>query len=274
MKSLRLRFEVSEYIMSQSKRPFECLLAWKTVSHYRQTRLWIGSITSLGMVVVYSVASSIWVGCLFETRAEPQTLIFMGNSITQSDTNTLIGWNHTLGMAASKVENDYVHQTLQILKGRGREMIGILGDRDCDTTVCDGPIEEHLYNISQVYDVNPKYVVVQLGENSTEVEAVNGKLRIQYRKLLEALAKVGVRRIFCITPWGDTSSSAPRTKAVRLAMQGISGAELVDITHLSVDPANSGDPALFRNPDVLWHPGDAGMHGIANALVNVIMKGD
>jgi hypothetical protein len=115
---------------------------------------------------------------------------------------------------------------------------------------------------------------VQLGENSSDLEVISGKMRVQYHALLEALGKAGVRRIFCISPWPDTSLFAIRSKAVRQAMVGIPGAELVDITKVSADPANAGDPALYTNRDVLWHPGDGGMDGIAKALADAILKGD
>ena len=212
--------------------------------------------------------------CLFQTRSQPPTLLFLGNSITKSDTNSALGWDHASGMAASSEESDYVHRTLRILKENGREMNGVLGARDCDNAACDGPIEEHLHNLPRVLDLKPEYVVVQLGENSSEVEAYSGKLRSQYRSLLEALDQAGVRRIFCITPWNDTSLSSIRTKCLRLAMTGIVSAQLVDITRISADPANAGDPALFGNRDVLWHPGDAGMDGIAQTLAGAILKDD
>lgn len=211
-------------------------------------------------------------GCLFETHTQPPTVIFMGNSITNADTNSQLNWNHKSGMAASSLAKDYVHRTLQILKDNGREMSGVLGARDCDFTPCDGPIEEHLHNIYQVKDLHAKYVVVQLGENSSDVEAISGKLRAQYHALLEAIGKAGVQRIFCITPWGETSLDGLRTKAIRLAMLDVSNVELVDITSLSANPGNAGDSTLFKDPAVLWHPGDAGMEGIAKTLSEAILK--
>jgi hypothetical protein len=175
-------------------------------------------------------------------------------------------------MAASKLTNDYVHRTLQMLKAKGREMTGVIGPRDCDFTPCDGPVEEHLHNIYTVRESQAKYVVVQLGENSSEVEAVSGKLRAQYHALLEAISQAGVRRIFCITPWGEASLDGLRTKAIRLAMLDIEVAELVDISSLATDPLNYGDSTLFKDKSVLWHPGDRGMDGIAKILSEVILK--
>jgi hypothetical protein len=245
---------------------------WNAVPNFRKRNPWKKRIAIAGIAASGLAASALWTGCLLETREQPPVLLFMGNSITKSDTNAAVGWGMEAGMAASSVERDYVHRTIRILKDNGRAMTPVLGARDCDTAACDGPIEEFLNNIAQVYDLKPKYAVVQLGENSTDLEVISGKLRTQYHALLEALARTGVRRIFCISTWPDTSLLAPRPKAVRQAMNGVPQAVLVDITKVSADPANAGDPALYTNPAVLWHPGDRGMDGIAKALADAILK--
>jgi hypothetical protein len=245
---------------------------WNIVPHVRKTKSGIEAGSKVAIAISALIAAFVWTGCLFDTHSQPPTVIFMGNSITLADTNSLVNWNHYSGMAASSVETDYVHQTLRILGESGHEMTGVIGARDCEPAQCDGPIEEHLNNIGQVIDLKPKYVVVQLGENSKDVEVMSGKLRAQYHALLEGLVGAGVRRIFCITPWSETSLLGFRTLPVRMAMYGIPEAELVDITSVSADPKNSGDTALFKNPDVLWHPGDSGMNGIAKALAGAILK--
>ena len=40
-------------------------------------------------------------------------ILFMGNSITKHAKKPEIGWNNDCGMAASSVENDYVHQIVK-----------------------------------------------------------------------------------------------------------------------------------------------------------------
>jgi len=223
----------------------------------------------LGLIFLLSFCFN---ACLFERDFQYPTLLFMGNSITLSDTNSSLGWNHTSGMAASNLENDYVHRTLQILKENGHEMQGVLGFRDCEIGVCDGPIEEHINNIDQLNREKPKFVVVQLGENSSELEAMSGKLRHQYHELLNLITQNEVKKIFCISPWGDTSLTISRSKEIVLAMAGFSNVELINITDLVRDSSNYGDPSLYRNAAVRWHPGDLGMNRIAQRLSAAILK--
>ena len=42
-------------------------------------------------------------------------IAFIGNSLTLHSKLESIGWNHTSGMAASSLENDYVHKTVKKL---------------------------------------------------------------------------------------------------------------------------------------------------------------
>lgn len=43
----------------------------------------------------------------------------MGNSISKHGEKPDIGWNNSLGMAASCEENDYVHKTVSMLENDG-----------------------------------------------------------------------------------------------------------------------------------------------------------
>ena len=43
-------------------------------------------------------------------------IAFVGNSITRHGEAPQIGWNHNFGMAASAIENDYVHRVIHKLE--------------------------------------------------------------------------------------------------------------------------------------------------------------
>ena len=59
----------------------------------------------------------------------------------------------------------------------------------------------------------------------------------------------------------------------RLArLDGYPDIRVVDITSLAKQPVNYGDSSLFANVDVLWHPGDKGMEGMARALSRAILE--
>lgn len=209
-------------------------------------------------------------GCVFETRNQPPKILFLGNSITYSGKSEAHGWPHEHGMAASAPTRDYVHQTVRILKEQGLELEPVLGSRDCQ--ICDGVINEHLERIADVRDIRPRYVVVQLGENSSEVEVMSGRLTREYLALLEALKANGARRIFCISNWDEDTLATARNEAILRAIRHFPDVKVVDISPLARDDANFGDSVLFPDKAVQWHPGDKGMEGIANALAKAILE--
>lgn len=211
-------------------------------------------------------------GCVMETRARAPRILFIGNSITQHPKLDAVGWPLEAGMAATSLENDYVHQTVSILKQRGLELEPVLGSRDCD--ICDGVIGEHIENADAVWDIRPRYVVVQLGENSAPEEIRSGRLTDQYRELLEILRRHGAERIFCISGWDEGTLASDRNEAILRAIRRFPGTQVVDISSLAGDRANYGDSAIYPNPGVAWHPGDLGMRRIAEKLADAILEDD
>ncbi len=211
-------------------------------------------------------------GCVFQTDGNRQgTLLFLGNSITRHDSLPEIGWTQVNGMAATEPAKDYVHQTMAFLAAQGFGAEATVGARDCD--LCDGPIDEHIHNAArEVRLLQPLAVVVQLGENSSEVEIAAGKLTAQYRRLLQVLEEAGAKRILALSVWGDTSLTGPRNKAVQLALADFPKVRFLDLTALSKDPTNYGDTAKYRNDAVSWHPGDRGMRLIGEQVAKAILE--
>jgi hypothetical protein len=206
---------------------------------------------------------------MFETQHRPPRILFIGNSITYHVPLPEAGWNGSWGMAATSRDNDYVHRTLRRLADAGVDLEPVFLPLDC--IQCDGIIGQYLENAWHVPELGPRYVVVQLGENSNDIEAQGGRLTAQYRSLLQALAQYHSGTLFCVSDWGERTLDGFRNTAIRQAMKTIPTAKLVDITAVTADSANYGDPALFPNAGVRWHPGDAGMDGISKALAESIL---
>jgi hypothetical protein len=209
-------------------------------------------------------------GCVFETRYQAPKILFIGNSITFIGKQPWFGWNHEHGMAASEQSKDYVHQTVRILKEKGLDLEPVLGSRDCE--ICDGVIGEHIERLADVREIRPRYVVVQLGENSDAVEIRSGRLTEQYGTLLQGLKDNGARKIFCLSTWDEDSLADAHNDAILRAIRSHRDVKVVDITALAKDRANYGDSLLFPNVDVRWHPGDQGMEAIARALAAAILE--
>lgn len=211
-------------------------------------------------------------GCAFQTDEDRQgTILFLGNSITRHDSLPEFGWTQVNGMAATEPGKDYVHQTMAVLAERGFGAQAVVGDRDCD--LCDGPIDEHSRNAArEVRRLRPLAVVVQLGENSDDLEVAAGKLTAQYRRLLQVLDEAGAKRVLALSVWHDTSLAGPRNLAVRLALADHPKVRFLDLTALSKDPLNYADTAKYGNDAVRWHPGDRGMRLIAERVAAAILE--
>jgi hypothetical protein len=218
----------------------------------------------------WAALAGIAAGCVMETRPEPPVILFLGNSITQSLTDSSIGWTFTRGMAASTLEKDYVHQTVRMLKEKGLELKPVIGSRDC--IVCDGVINEYLERIDDVLTIRPRYAVIQLGENSDLIQIRSGRLTREYLALLTALKERGVKKIFCMTNWDEARLEDVHNDAILRAIRHYPDVRVVDITSLAKHGENYGDSSLFTNVDVLWHPGDKGMERMAESLSRAIWE--
>lgn len=208
--------------------------------------------------------------CVFETRPQASRILFLGNSITYVQANEDFGWTVSAGMAASATDKDYVHQTIRILREKGMDVEAVLGTRDCE--ICDGVFGEHMETLDDIRHIKPRYAVVQLGENSDAIQINSGRLTQEYRFLLEGLKKRGVKDIFCISNWDEASPEDPHNQAILRAIRQFPDVHWVDIGSLAHKPENYGDPALYSNPGVLWHPGDLGMLRIAEFLAEAIWE--
>ncbi|MFC1584691.1 hypothetical protein ACFL5V_03985 [Fibrobacterota bacterium] len=211
----------------------------------------------------------IFCGCLKNNSQPDRKILFLGNSITWSPPNLLIGWPGDWGMAASSGEKDYAHRTVDILNDRGIELEMGVARRYC---YCDGPIEEHLANMDYIREFGADYIVVQLGEHPSPDDITSGKMAEQYGRLIEALSELNPRQIYCLSPWKDEQPGNPRTQVILNVVENFPLAAFIDTRSIYSDSANLGDPQLFQLPSVLWHPGDRGMESIAQSLASAVME--
>jgi hypothetical protein len=226
---------------------------------------WVPGLRSLAVIPICLGLIS---GCVFETRRQGPAILFMGNSITRNVPVPELGWTGDWGMAATSRDKDYAHQTIRLLKERGMDAELHLAERDCPE--CDGSLDEQIRNMDQVRRLRPRYVVVQLSEHSFDIELRSGKMTDQYRRLLQGLKDEGVPHVYCVSAWGEKDIEGPHAVGIGLALRDFPEYEFVDITKAAADTLNYGDPALFSDAGVLWHPGDAGMLRIAEAVSEAI----
>lgn len=227
----------------------------------------------IALALLAATGAFIGAGCVFQTDAKaPITVLFMGNSITRMDSLPQFGWLQSNGMAATALDSDYVHVTLRALKAKGILAEAVIGDRDCE--VCDGPIDAHAETARRhVLTYKPAAVVVQLGENASPAEVDGGELTEQYRRLLRALTQAGARNIYALSVWDDTTLTAPKTFAIRRAIREFPEVQFLDMTDIPKRPGVYGDPEVYADAAVLWHPGNLGMRLIGERVADAIAAG-
>ena len=177
-------------------------------------------------------------------------ILFIGNSITAHGPNADLGWNNSNGMAASSQEKDYVHLVYRQLCASQR---GTPPELSTQNIADEGQFGGFDHLVGNGADL----IVVELGDNYRGPATVEA-LQARYEKLLAALAGQGHPKIYCLGTWGN-SQLDPFIQAAATKQ----GAAFIPIVQLS-GPANRA--STFKHPAVQWHPGDAGMQAIADAL--------
>ena len=195
---------------------------------------------------------------------KPERILFLGNSITLHGPKADIGWELNCGMAASAVENDYVHLLLRRFAAQdgGREPAARVAN------IADferGFAEYDPRQLQELADFQAGLVILAIGENVAALEttadqaafsrAVSALLAFMTEKCKAVLV---VRSCF----WPDAAKDAALRQACAQA-----GGIFVDISALAADERNyARSEREYSHAGVAAHPGDAGMQAIAAAI--------
>jgi hypothetical protein len=105
-------------------------------------------------------------------------ILFIGDSLTMAGTSSRL-WDHFSGMAASKVDRDFVHLVTAHIQSRfGSRPVEIFYDNGGDGKI--GSMLDYLRNRT---NLQPNLVVLQGGEN----DAFDAKFQTTYKSLLHIL---------------------------------------------------------------------------------------
>ena len=201
-------------------------------------------------------------------QAQPQKILFVGNSITKHGPKADIDWHGNWGMAATSEDKDYVHVVTKALAAKQgiTPMIMVKNVADFE--------RNHVG-----YDIAGKYadaaafkadlVILCIGENVAALKTpeARAKYQEQVAALLKTLkanpkAQVIVRSSF----W----PSEAKDGAMRLACEAVGGT-FVDISTLAKDERNyARSERPYKHAGVANHPGDRGMAAIAEAIVKAV----
>lgn len=190
-------------------------------------------------------------------------VMFVGNSITVHEIRPELGWNHLCGMAASSLENDYVHHVIRFLKGKEDKLSvyvynGKLWELDYYK------FENLDYILNEINQYQPDIIIIRIGENVYPAYQKYGyDLFPSFNRLIEFSKQIAKHVFITSLFWKNDVIDDVILKATKE-----NGAFYVDIRDLEV-PENKAI-GLFKNVDVSNHPGDLGMQKIAKRIIKSI----
>ena len=194
-------------------------------------------------------------------------LAFIGNSITLHKPSASIGWSHSSGMAASKLENDYVHRTVERISRNKTVNVEY-----AVINISDWERNFESFNFARITHINefePDYTIFQLGENvlQSDVEEKRESFIQKYIELVEYVV-TNQDEIICLPFWYSEEKNHAITK---VALE--TKCYLVDLSPLGngLDKKNYANSEIkYKHPGVAVHPGDFGMENISDKIFSVL----
>ena len=216
----------------------------------------------LALIVLFSFSTTA------SAQAQPQRILFVGNSLTSHGPKADIDWHGNWGMAATSLDKDYVHVVTKALATKQGTTPVIMIKNVAD------------FERAHVgYDIAGKFadaaafkadlIILCIGENVAALKTpeAQAKYQEQVTALLKTLrsnpkAQIIVRSSFWANPAKDN--------AMRQACEAVGGT-FVDISALSKDEKNyARSERPYKHAGVANHPGDRGMAAIAEEIVKVV----
>ncbi len=201
------------------------------------------------------------------------TVLCVGNSLTCHAPAEHIGWNRNHGMAASCIENDYVHVLESMLNSSFPSLCPSVHTgpafafENAVVAHCDKDYTEALdCSIgSKMKEINPDVVVFQWGDNTKNYSYQSYKYALnQAVDYVKAYNNDAL--IIMVKPFYGYTNSVQSMAINRVATDKKTA--FVDISTLNI-PENL--PYIeFPTGPVAGHPGDKGMKEIAETLYDVI----
>ncbi|MBQ3079446.1 MAG: SGNH/GDSL hydrolase family protein [Clostridia bacterium] len=183
-------------------------------------------------------------------------VLFVGNSITRHSPKSDIGWAHDFGMAASTIENDYVHLFMRMLKC-------VIPSAEHRIAQC-GRWEMNYTNGSEILESYREYtepkndlVILRIGEN-VPTDGMKPEVFLDsYMEMAEFFRNGSAQIIITDLFWPNkVKDNVIREAARRL------NCPLVNMNDLGQRDEMMA-LGLFEHPGVQAHPGDRGMRAIA-----------
>lgn len=203
-------------------------------------------------------------------KLSKKTIKYMsyGNSIMKHPPASGLGWSGDWGMAATSIENDYVHQFIGLLEdkygeGSVNHVFGT-GQSNFETAIINLPTEydysEMLAGLTAVAAAEkPDIITVQYGDNSGNVDVY--RYRNAMMQFVQMLQKGYPDAIILVASpfWGGEG----KYSGTRLAAEALD-LPFADLTQFGLPEYEAiGE---YEHVGVAAHPNDKGMKAIANEM--------
>ena len=186
--------------------------------------------------------------------------MFVGNSITLHSIAESIGWHNRCGMAASSVENDYVHIC-------EKELLEKYPDASfCICQVCEWESSykkgsDELYRYENARNFNPDVIIMRAVENCSYKDFDKNIFLTEYDKLISYLNFSGKAKIILTTSFWKHPADEAITEYAKNNFLPL--CELGDLGELDEMKAIG----KFKHSGVAQHPSDKGMRAIAKRIL-------
>ena len=139
-----------------------------------------------------------YVSFLNDYKESNVKVLFVGNSITLHGVLPEIGWNHRFGMAASSIENDYVHLCMaEIQKKIRNSSFAICQVCEWESNYKNGTGKFYLYENARNF--NADIIIMRAVENCPVKDFDAEIFKKEYDKLLSFLNPSGNAKIIITT---------------------------------------------------------------------------
>ncbi len=202
---------------------------------------------------------------VFGKTGSGKKILFLGNSITRHGAAPQIGWNANWGMAASKEENDYVHQTMKRVWQVDKDASFLVAQiAEWEREFWNENLMEQKFPDAVSY--NPDIIIVRVVENVRETEHEGYPLYKGYEKLIEKVNPNGTARVVMTSPFWQ----APDRDEIIKAFSNQYGHKYVDMC-IGADDRYTAK-GQFEHAGVAAHPGDEGMEEIAKRIFEAMKE--
>lgn len=203
---------------------------------------------------------------IHEDEKSKLKILFVGNSITYHEPKHEIGWSGSWGMAASKTENDYVHQTVKLLEQRYNKVGFCIAQLAQWELHYETKAEEWQSPYMGIEEFAADIVVIRMGENipTAKMEQLNPK---SYIADMIAFFGDGCRQVIVT----DCFWKREKLDWILEEICDEKGYTFCQISDLYEDKRTMA-LGEFEHQGVALHPSDHGMQKIAGRIVEKIYK--